>query len=263
MSLLIDYFKKSSQRPDPDTPSEEHLAKLEREYLLAVARKNDEQLYNVVRNILIRINRALTYQAPDPYTTSNYDSLIYRSSLQTPSPDITREITPWNPFPEPSSYQASEPPLLIQAYWSLQTDLQAEEERLAKKFKPRDFNYVGSSEDLHKLFKNLNGYFEVGTKEENFQHIFKSIPGYEEWELLNWRKSNRLLAYLLSEMSNRDLICNDWQSVAGTGKFFTNQRNKVFKTNDLAKAISDIKTHSGNPKEFEFIDSALAFIPKK
>ncbi len=236
-----------SPTPDPDIYSDAHFEKLEREYLRAKAKKDDNELYKIVSRLRYRIQRALRNSSEDNSQFQNLGNF----TNYTPKPILAI-----------SSFEPSE---LTKKYWELDADLEKDELRLAEKFKKQDFKYSGDIEKLKALFEKIKQFFRPHTKENNFIHIFSAIPQYEEWEPLQWDESNRLLAYFLNAMCNRPnaLISKEWQSIAGNGSFFLNKRGKALKTLDLAKAISDVRIISPQPKNFEIIDNALKPFQKK
>ena len=94
------------------------------------------------------------------------------------------------------------------------------------------------------------------TTYEQFKAIFTGQP-IESIEPIKWINTNRLLAYFLDSVFSGQ----QWQSIAGNGKLFKNNQNKVITANDLSVAKKGY-IDFGLPKDHQIIEMILKTIKK-
>lgn len=68
--------------------------------------------------------------------------------------------------------------------------------------------------------------------------------------------NNRLLAYFFNELKEKRMITRNWQAAAEKTKSFISSDDKEIISNDLSKALSELK-ENGNPKNSTHIDKAI------
>ena len=120
--------------------------------------------------------------------------------------------------------------------------------------------WSGTQDQLRGLFKGLKEgeYIDPKIHFKAFEAIFSNIS--TQYKPVQWKASNRLLAYLLDQLFGRSYIdTNEWQSIIGKNKLFINKRKKVLTTNDLSQALHAInKEFEGeNPQYYYKIDKIL------
>lgn len=120
-----------------------------------------------------------------------------------------------------------------------------------------------SEKELPELYKRMKVKFITEGKDENdFIKIFSGVPITEIKNPIRLKKemSNRLLAYFLFQLDYLLYIekCN-WQSIAGKGTFFKNDKGKFITAKDLsvAKSERDYKFDKQKPKGYKEIDLIL------
>jgi hypothetical protein len=128
--------------------------------------------------------------------------------------------------------------------------------------KGKSFTWTGNHAQKEALCEALRvaGYIDQGTTKEAFTAIFAGE--LKQCEPIRWHGSNRLLAYLFSQMNsgNKPLILSrEWQSIIENYRLFKNKTGKNLTAGDLSTALSNINDeHSGGePKGFEKIDAIL------
>jgi hypothetical protein len=140
-------------------------------------------------------------------------------------------------------------------------DLKQVKEQALKtgKVQPKVLSYTWSeiNGSIEKLREQLlrNGLIaEIDS--ETFSSIFNGL-GKKTMSAIKWRKSNKLLVYLLRQLFSEV----NWQAIAGSGDLFKNERNKTLKQTDLSSAMSEVNRF-GQPIGHETIDLILSNIKK-
>lgn len=105
--------------------------------------------------------------------------------------------------------------------------------------------------ELYTAMRDTYNLIDQSTTPEQFKAVFtgQQIGGIES---IKWIQSNRLLAYFLHSVFRGQ----SWQSIAGNGGLFTNAKGKIINANDLAVALSGIRSY-GLPKGYRAIDEIL------
>lgn len=125
--------------------------------------------------------------------------------------------------------------------------------------KRTNYVWIGNKDkEIPQLYGQLRDckIIAAETTFELFQTVFSGNP-IEDGKSIKWRESNRLLAYFLDYVFNGQ----DWQSIAGNGKLFTNKKDKLITANDLSVAKSNYLVF-GLPKGYEKIDLIIRAIKK-
>jgi hypothetical protein len=121
------------------------------------------------------------------------------------------------------------------------------------------YTWIGNTDkELPKLYSQLRNYkiIAIETAYELFQAVLTGKP-IEQGVSIKWNESNRLLAYFLDCVFSGQ----DWQSIAGNGKLFSNKKDKPITANDLSVAKSNYLAY-GLPKGYEKIDLIIRTIKK-
>lgn len=125
--------------------------------------------------------------------------------------------------------------------------------------KRTNYVWIGNKDkEIPQLYSQLRDFKIIATETtyELFQTVFTGNQ-IEADKSIKWRESNRLLAYFLDDVFNGQ----DWQSIAGNGKLFTNKKDKLITANDLSVAKSNYLVF-GLPKGYEKIDLIISSIKK-
>lgn len=134
-----------------------------------------------------------------------------------------------------------------------------------QKTKLKSFAWNGNQAQKEALCEALKdaGYIEQGTTKEAFTAIFAEERTEEkECNPVKWNGSNRLLAYLFSQMSSGNnplILSREWQSIIEKSRLFKNKNGKTINAGDLATALNSINDPltALNPKGYEKIDAIL------
>lgn len=116
------------------------------------------------------------------------------------------------------------------------------------------------SEGSFKLFlERVKPFFSQETSEEQLRAVFSGIP-LNEFDPIKWTKSDRLLAYLIEQLSRGSFI-SDYGKWGIAEECFINKRGKRVK--NLRSASNQSKDNNssgdyGKPKDYEAIDDILS-----
>ncbi len=105
----------------------------------------------------------------------------------------------------------------------------------------------------------LSTYIAANTDYKAFESIFANdVKELKEPIQLQQAFSNRLLAYFFDRLYNYKLINSDqWQSVLGKCKLFSNYTGKLLIANDISKAKSNYENNDKNPRGYNVIDTFI------
>jgi len=116
--------------------------------------------------------------------------------------------------------------------------------------------WAGTDEQLNLLYFGLleEGIIDQKTDFQDFSGAFSNDPS--KCTPVQWRATNRVIAYFFDQLCKRDLICREWQAAIENTKKFINKNEKVLRAGDLASPLNHI-SWAGNPNGSETIDSIL------